>query len=73
MLLATRRVVLRPEVRLLFAPINLSSANGGTHGRAKHPFLLRTSILFRPHKIYGGDAGYRPRVRSAYSKNGLSP
>ena len=42
-----------------------------TH-RDKAYLFRRSSILFRPHdpqrRIFGGDAGYRPRVRSAYYK-----
>ena len=39
--------------------------------RAKANPFRRPSILFRPHdppneRIFGGVAGYRPRVRSAY-------
>jgi len=40
-----------------------------THRAKANPFT-RPSILFRPHdpqmKDFGGAAGYRPRVRSAY-------
>ena len=40
-----------------------------THRNKANPFR-RSSILFRPHgpqmRDVGGDAGYRPRVRSAY-------
>ena len=44
--------------------------NGGTSPGQSHIFT-RSSILFRPHapqrRVIGGAAGYRPRVRSAYS------
>ena len=48
----------------LCAPITVASS------RAKANPFRRPSILFRPHdpqmKDFGGAAGYRPRVRSAY-------
>jgi len=75
------RAALRGEGNLSFIVVICNYIcgpdNGGTTPGKKITFT-RPSILFRPHKnppdfpekslrAYGGGAGYRPRVRSAYS------
>ena len=57
---------------LLSFATSLSGSITATPHRAKANIFRRPSILFRPHTnrqmndIFGGVAGYRPRVRSAY-------
>ena len=56
--------------RLSFAIVLVSPITVADSRDKANPFR-RSSILFRPHdpqtKDFGGAAGYRPRVRSAYS------
>ena len=55
--------------RLSFATVRFEPITVVSHRDKANPFR-RSSILFRPHDPqmtgYGGAAGYRPRVRSAY-------
>ena len=49
---------------VLFSPVTVADS------RDKANTFRRSSILFRPHvpptRVFGGAAGYRPRVRSVY-------